>query len=146
MGTAQATDYLENLMIDHLFRTRTWAKPTALWMALFTGAPTDAGGGTEVTGGAYARVNLAPLNANWTATQGGTAGDSTGSGGVTGNVTAITFPAPTANWGTIGHFAILDAATGGNMLIWDALTVPRTVISGDPAPSFAIGALQVAIG
>ena len=115
-------------------------------MALFTGAPTDAGGGTEVSGGAYARVNLAPADANWTATQGGTTGNSSGSGSANSHGTAITFPAPTATWGTIGHFAILDAPTGGNMLIWDALTVPRTVISGDPAPSFAIGALQVSVG
>jgi hypothetical protein len=145
MGTAQATDYLENLIIDHLFRTRTFAKPSALWMALFTGAPTDAGGGTEVSGGAYARVNLPPLDTNWTATQGGTSGNSSGSGGGTGNAVAITFAGPTANWGTITHFAIMDAASGGNMLIWDTLTVPRTVINGDPSPSFAIGALQVVV-
>jgi hypothetical protein len=146
MGAAQATDYLENLFIDHLFRTRTWTKPAALWMALFTAAPTDAGGGTEVTGGAYARVNLPPLDTNWNATQGGTSGNSSGSAGATGNAIAIVFPAPSANWGTVTHFAIMDAATGGNMLIWDVLTVPRTIISGDPAPSFAIGALAVTIG
>jgi hypothetical protein len=146
MGSAQATDYLENLFIDHLFRTRTWTKPAALWMALFTAAPTDAGGGTEVAGGAYARVSLPPLDANWTATQGGVSGNSSGSAGATGNAIAIVFPAPSANWGTVTHFAIMDAATGGNMLIWDVLTVPRTIISGDPAPSFAIGALAVTIG
>jgi hypothetical protein len=146
MGAAQATDYLENLFIDHLFRTRTWAKPTALWMALFTAAPTDAGGGTEVAGGGYARVSLPPLDANWNATQGGTSGNSSGSGGATANAVAIVFPAPSANWGTVSHFAVMDAATGGNMLIWDVLTVPRTIISGDPAPSFAIGALAVTIG
>jgi hypothetical protein len=145
MGTAQASDYLENLIIDHLFRTRTFAKPSALWLALFTGAPTDAGGGTEVAGGGYGRVNLAPLDTNWTATQGGTAGNSSGSGGGTSNAVAITFNAPSANWGTVTHFAVMDAQTGGNMLIWDALTVPRTVIGGDPAPSFAIGALQVVV-
>src|SRR4029450_505273 len=104
MGTAQATDYLENLIIDHLFRTRTFAKPSALWMALFTGAPTDAGGGTEGSGGAYAPVTPPPLDTNWTATQGGTSGNSSGSGGGTGNAVAITFAGPTANWGTITHF------------------------------------------
>jgi len=145
-GTAQATDYLENLLIDHLFRTRTFAKPTALWVALFTGAPTDAGGGTEVTGGSYARVNLAPLDTNWTATQGGTSGNSSGTNGVTGNAVAITFPAPTADWGVVTHFAIMDANTAGNMLIWDVLTVSRNIISGDPAPLFPIGALQVSVG
>lgn len=146
MGTAQATDYLENLIIDHLFRTRSWAKPTALWMALFTSAPSDSGGGTEVSGGSYTRVNLAPLDTNWTSTQGGTSGNSTGTGGLTGNAVAIVFPAPTAAWGVVSHFAIFDAATGGNMLIWDALTSPRNILGGDPAPSFAIGALQVTVG
>lgn len=146
MGTAQATDFLENLIVDHLFRTRTWSKPTVQYIALFTAAPSDSGGGTEVTGGSYARVNLAPLNANWTATQGGTTGDSSGSSGLVTNALAITFPAPTAGWGTVTHFAIMDALNGGNMLIWDALTAQRTILSGDPAPSFAIGALQITIG
>jgi len=145
MGTTQASDYLENLIIDHLFRTRTFAKPTALWVALFTAAPSDAGGGTEVSGGAYARVNLAPLDTNWTATQGGTSGNSSGTGGLTSNAVAVAFPAPTANWGTVSHFGIFDASSGGNLIIWDALTAPRPVYSGDPAPTFAVGALQIGV-
>ena len=146
MGTAQATDYLENLIIDHLFRTRTFGKPTALYLALFTASPADAGGGTEVTGGSYARVNLAPLDTNWTATQGGTSGNSSGTGGATANAVAITFPAPTANWGTVTHFAIMDALTGGNMLIWDALTAARVILNGDAAPTFPVGTLQLTVG
>jgi hypothetical protein len=146
MGQAQASDYLENLLVDHLFRTRSFPKPASLYVALFTAAPSDSGGGTEVAGGSYARVNLAPLDANWAATQGGTSGNSTGAGGVTSNALAITFPAPTGNWGTITHFALMDAASGGNMLIWDALTAPRTILNGDPAPSFIAGALQITVG
>lgn len=145
MGTAQASDYLENLVVDHLFRTRTFAKPAALWVALFTGAPSDAAGGTEVTGGSYARAQLNPADANWTATQGGNVGNSTGTTGLTTNSAALIYAAPTANWGTITHYAIFDAATGGNMLIWDAVVNPRTIISGDPAPSFPIGALQLSV-
>ena len=145
MGTAQASDYLENILIDHLFRTRTFAKPAALYVALFTAAPTDAGGGTEVTGGAYARVNLAPLDTNWKATQGGVSGNSSGTGGMTSNAVAITFPAPTANWGTVTHFGIFDAASGGNLIIWDALTASRTILNGDPAPAFAVDALQITV-
>jgi len=145
MGSAQASDYLENFLIDHLFRTRTYAKPTVLYLALFTSAPSDAGGGVEVTGGSYARVNFPPLDTNWNATQGGTAGNSTGTGGQTSNALAITFPAPTANWGTVTHFAIFDAASAGNLLIWDALVAARTILSGDPAPSFPIGALQITV-
>jgi hypothetical protein len=146
MGTAQASDYLENLIVDHLFRTRTFAKPAALYLALFTAAPSDAGGGTEVAGGGYARVNLAPLDTNWTATQGGTSGNSSGAGGVTANAVAVTFAAPSAAWGTVTHFGVFDAASGGNLLLWDALAAPRTLLSGDPAPSFPIGALQITVG
>jgi len=146
MGTAQASDYLENAIIDQWFRTRTVAKPAALYLALFTAAPSDAGGGTEVTGGSYARVNLAPLDANWAATQGGGVGNSSGTGGGTSNLAAITFPAPTANWGTVTHFGIFDALTGGNLLIWDALTASRTILSGDPAPAFAVGAITITVG
>lgn len=145
MGTAQASAFLENMIIDWIFRTRTPAKPTALYVALFTSAPTESGGGVEVSGGSYARVNLAPLDANWRATQGGNSGNSTGTSGLTANASIITFPAPTANWGPVTHFAIFDAITSGNMLVWDALTSPRTINNGDPAPSFAADGLQVSI-
>lgn len=145
MGAAQASDYLENLLIDHLFRTRTFAKPTALYLALFTAAPSDAGGGTEVAGGGYARVNLPPLDTNWQATQGGTSGNSSGTTGATANNVAVQFAAPTANWGTITHFGVFDALTGGNLLVWDALAASRTVLSGDPAPSFPPNAIQVTV-
>lgn len=145
MGTAQASDYLENKLVDHLFRTTAFVKPTALYVALFTAAPSDLGGGTEVAGGSYARANLAPLDTNWKATQGGTSGASSGTGGQTSNAVAITFPVPTGNWGTVTHFGIFDAASAGNLLIWDALTASRTILSGDPAPSFAVDALAITI-
>lgn len=146
MGTAQASDYLENKIIDHLFRAATWAKPTLNYIALFTSAPSDSGGGTEVTGGSYARVALNPSDTNWTATQGGTSGNSSGTGGQTSNAVAITFPAPTADWGVITHWAICDASSAGNRIVWDALTASRTVLNGDGAPSFAIGALSITVG
>lgn len=145
MGTAQASDYLENLLIDHMFRARTFAKPTALYIALFTAAPSDAGGGTEVSGGGYARVNLAPADANWAGTHGTTSGNSSGTGGLTSNAAIITYPAPSAAWGTITHFGIFDAITGGNLLIWDALVTPRTIASGDPAPTFQVGNLSITV-
>lgn len=145
MGTAQASDYLENKIIDHLFRTATFAKPAGLWVALFTAAPSDAGGGTEVSGGSYARVSYPPLDTNWYATNGGTTGNSSGSGGNTGNALSITFPSPTGNWGTVTHFGIFDAASGGNLLIWDNLTVSRTILNGDPAPAFGVNALQITV-
>lgn len=139
------SDYLENKLIDHIFRGRAFTAPTQLWVGLLTAAPTDAGGGTEVTGGSYARATPG-VNSDtaWAATQGGTpAAASSGTGGVTSNPAALTFPAPTANWGVVTHMGIYDAVSGGNLLYWVALTAAKTINNGDAAPSFAIAALTV---
>ncbi len=135
---ANASDYLEGQIRAHIFRTASFTKPTVLAVALYTVTPTDvAGSGTEVTGGAYARVSVNPLDANWTA--------ASATDGLTDNAAAITFPAPSANWGTVVAFAIHDAATAGNMLVWGPITPSKTINNGDPAPAFAIGALDVQI-
>ena len=132
---SQMTDYLEGQIRAHIFRTASFTKPTVLAVALYTAAPGEAGGGTEVSGGAYARVQRDPLDANWAA--------ASLTDGLTDNAAALTFPAPTANWGVITHCAILDATTAGNMLLYGALTAAKTVNNGDPAPNFPIGALDV---
>ena len=129
------SDYLEGQLRAHIFRTASFAKPTVLAIGLFTAAPSDSGGGTEVTGGSYARVSANPLDATWTA--------ASSIDGVTTNASAITFPAPTANWGTVTHFGIFDATTAGNLLFHGALSASRTINNGDAAPQFAIGALSV---
>lgn len=141
-GTAM-TDYLENKLADHLFRTTTYSQPATLAVALYTAAPGETGGGTEVSGGSYARVSNNPANANWNGTHGNTTGASSGTSGLVDNAGAITFATPTANWGTITHFAILDNTSGGNMLIYGALTASKTVNNGDPAPSFPAGTLDI---
>jgi len=140
------SDYLENGLVDHLYRTASLAKPTTVYVALFTAAPSDAGGGTEVAGGAYARVAVGPSDTAWNATQGGTTGASSGTGGLTANAADVVFPAPTANWGTIVAFATFDALTGGNMLHHGALTTNKTVNNGDPAPKFLAGQLSITEG
>ena len=127
------SDFLEGELIKHIFRTGSFTKPAGLHIALFTAAPADAGGGTEVTGGSYARAQLNPGDANWAAPAGGN--------GQTSNLVVITFPAPTANWGQVTHAAVLDAASGGNYLLHGALAQPKTINNGDPAPSFPIGSL-----
>lgn len=106
-----------------------------LFAALFTAAPGETGGGTEVSGGSYARVAAHPLDANWAAPSGGN--------GLTDNVADITFPTPSANWGIISHFALFSRATGGDMLVQGALAVSKTVNNGDPAPKFLAGALDI---
>jgi hypothetical protein len=127
------TDFLEVEIRKHVFRTGSYTKPTGLTIHLYTAAPSDTGGGTEVTGGSYASQTLNPLDANWT---GASATD-----GLTDNASAITFPAPTANWGVVTHVAIKDQSA--NYLFHGILTQSKTVNSGDPAPNFPIGALDV---
>lgn len=129
------SDYLEVELVKHIFRTGSFTKPTALYVALYTAAPGDTGGGTEVTGTGYARINLAPLDANWDATS--------GTDGLTANTTTITFGTPTANWGTITHFGIHSAVTSGNLLFHGALNSTKIVNSGDPAPTFPAGNLTI---
>lgn len=141
------SDYMENMLIDAIFRGQTFTAPIALYAALFTAPGTDAGGGTEVAGGSYARVAVPKTLAGWAGTQGaGTTVASTGTGGATSNNGVVTFPTPTAAWGSITHFAVYDAVSGGNLIVpTTALTTPKTVNNGDPAPSFAIGALTFSL-
>lgn len=127
------SDFLEDQLRKHLFRTGSFTKPAALFVSLHTANPTDAGTGAEVSGGSYARVQRDPLDANWAA---GTATD-----GTTSNLAVITFPAPTANWGVVTHFAIWDAAVAGNLIAHGALSAPKTINNSDAAPSFGAGAL-----
>lgn len=142
---AAMTDYLENKLIDQLFRGQAYTFPATLYVALFTAAPSDVGGGTEVTGGSYARVGVASSLANWAGTQGaGTTVASSGTGGQTSNNAVITFPTPTAGWGTITHFGIFDATSSGNLLLYGAVTTQKTIGSGDPT-DFPIASLVFTI-
>ena len=128
------SDYLENQLLDLVLGDGgTFSHPATVYVALYTVTPSDSGGGTEVTGGSYARVAVTNNATNFP----------DASGGAKANGTAITFPTPTANWGTIVAFAILDASTAGNLLYWGAITPNKTVNNGDPAPSFAVGDLDI---
>lgn len=137
------SDYLENKLVDQLFRGQAAPTTTTLYVGLLTAAPSDAGGGTEVTGGSYARVAVTSSLANWAGTQAAASTTaSSGTGGQTSNNAAITFPTPAATWGTVTHFGIYDAASGGNLLFWGALTISKTINQADtvtfPAASLSI--------
>jgi hypothetical protein len=145
MSSAVA-NYWINLILDHMCRTATWAKPAALWWGLFTTAPTYTGsGGVEVStvGTGYGRVNLAPLNANYTATQGGVAGASSGTAALCTNAVAIQYGTPLLNWGNIVAAAAFDASTAGNMELIAALTTSIQVNAGGVAPAIPIGGLSI---
>jgi hypothetical protein len=137
------SDFLENKLVDQLFRGQTAPTTSTLYVGLLTSAPSDSGGGSEVSGGSYARVAVTSSLANWAGTQtAGSTAASSGSGGQTSNNVALTFPTPTAGWGTVTHFGIYDASTGGNLLFWGTLTISKTVNQADtvtfPAASLSI--------
>lgn len=143
---AQAlSDYLENALVDHIFRGQAYTAPANVYVGLSTSACSDSATGTEVSGGSYARVQVASALASWKGTHGSASGASSGTNGTISNAGAITFPAPTANWGSVSHWFIADASSGGNLLICAALTTPKTINNGDAAPSFAIDALTIQI-
>lgn len=125
------SNYLENALANHVFRTTGFTQPSNLHIALYTAGPTDAGGGTELTGAGYARVQVSRADSQWTL-----------SSGAVSNTNTITFPTPSANWGNVTHFGIFDASTGGNLLFHGSLTTAKTVNSGDTV-TFPAGQLVI---
>lgn len=112
-----------------------------------TGFPS---GFAEVSGGSYARVKVEagsyPALTDWAGTQAaGSTTASTGTSQTTSNNNAINFASPTASWGQIGCALLWDQSSGGNLIEVAVLTTPKTVNNGDPAPSYAAGALTVAV-
>ena len=87
------SNFLENALINATLRATTYTSPATVYVSLWTSDPTDAGSGTEVSGGSYARTS---------ATFGSP------SNGVTTNSADITFPQATASWGTVGYIGIKD--------------------------------------
>lgn len=132
------TNYAENKIVDALFRGQSLGAPATLYFGLLTAAAdAEVGTLTEVSGGSYARVAVTASLANFAGTQSaGSTTASSGTGGQTSNNAAITFPAPTANWGICTHIAVFDASSGGNPWIVKLLASPKTVNNGDAAPLF----------
>ena len=113
---AEFSNFLENALINATLRNTTYTSVATVYVSLWTSDPTDAGSGTEVSGGSYARTAVtfaAPSN------------------GVTTNDADVTFPTATASWGTIGWIGINDAATSGNLLYHSPLDTSKTIDSGD---------------
>lgn len=127
-------DYLEQKILDHVLGGPDLTRPATVYVAAFTAAPTDAGGGTEVSasGTAYARVAVTNNATNWPAASGTSPASKS-------NGTAITFPVATAAWGTVVAAAVFDAASGGNLLYWGTLSANKTVDANDQL-TFPIGA------
>lgn len=109
------SNYLETEVLEWAFTTSGGTRPTAWYLALFTAAPSDTGGGTEVSGGGYARQSVT----------------FTVSGNTASNNAAIEYPTATANYGTVTHIGVFDASSAGNLLAHAALTTSKTIETGD---------------
>ena len=126
---AEMSNYLENALINATLRNTSYTSPATVYVGLHTADPTDAGSGTEVSGGSYARTSVtfgAPSN------------------GTSTNSAAVEFPQATGNWGTVSHIGIWDASSTGNLLYHTALDSSKTIETGDIF-KIASGSLSVTL-
>jgi len=120
------SNYLEDKVLKHVFGGVAYTAPTTIYVGLFTAAPGETGGGTEVSGGSYSRQAAAFTISGTNPTE-------------AANTAAVEFPTATANWGTITYIGVYDASTAGNLLAYAQLTDPadfltplsKTVNTGD---------------
>ena len=109
------TNFLETEILDHVFAGAAYTAPTTKYLGLFTSAPGETGGGTELSGSAYVRKPIA----------------FTTSGDTTSNNAAVEFPTATGSWGTVTHVGVFDALTSGNLMVYATLSASKAVASGD---------------
>lgn len=128
---AALSDYAEKLLLDWMMTTGSATRPTTWYVALYTAAPSDSGGGTEVSGSGYARQSV-------------TFSAASSPGGTTSNSGAVTFTASGGNWGVISHIGIFDNSSGGNLLWHGSMTASKTINDGDTL-EFAIGNIDLTI-
>lgn len=126
------SNFLSNRLIDLVWRGQSYSMPGTMYASLYTTAPTNAGGGVEVSGGSYARVGIPTNSSGWDRT-----------GGELSNDDDVIFSNPTGNWGTIVASGLHDAVSSGNLLFWENLAVAKTITAGGPAPRFEIGERKI---
>jgi hypothetical protein len=128
---AALSNYAEKLLLDWAMTTGSATRPTAWYVALYTAAPSDSGGGTEVSGSGYTRQTVAFDAAS-------------SPGGTTSNSGAVTFTASGGSWGTVSHIGIHDASTAGNLLWHGSMTASKSVADGDTL-EFSIGNIDLTL-
>lgn len=139
-SAGEISTYLAHKLLDLMFRNQAYAAP-ATYVALATSLLADADGditAKEVSGGSYERkqVNInGGASPTWDLATGTTPTE-------VDNTHAVTFPTATADWTTVVAVGICDAATAGNLLIYDNDMTDKPVGIGDTA-EFAIGVLNL---
>jgi len=136
ISTAGAlSDYAEAALVNHTLRGTAYTAPATTYLRLNTSACTDSSAGTEATYTGYARAAITSNTTNWSAP---------GTDGTVSNTATVTIGA--ANSGstqTVTHAVLMDASTGGNMIWCQALGTSRTINTGDPAPYFPAGSINI---
>ena len=125
------TDYTENLVLNWVFTSNAATRPTAWYVALYTVAPVETGGGTEVSVTSYARQTVA-FSVTGTAPT------------TASNSAAVEFPTAGGSWGTVVAAGIFTASTGGTLLAFANLTASKTIDTGDVL-RFNTGALTITL-
>lgn len=122
------SNYMEAKIAEWLKGTAFGTAPTTVYVGLHVGNPTDTGtGGTPSALVARTAVTLAAA-----------------SGGATSNSAEVDFGTASGTTETIDYFGIWDAASGGNLLIYGALSPSKTVNNGD-AVTIAASALTITL-
>ena len=121
------SDYLENAFLNHFTGTTSTTMPAAVYLGLSTASMNDDNSGTELSGSGYAREAITFAAA--------------ASASISNNA-SVEFNSATGSWGTVSHWAIYDASTGGNQLFHGSFATGKTIATGDIL-KVASGALTI---
>lgn len=137
---AGASTYTKNNILKALLQGTAMPLPAGTYISLHTADPGATGANEVGTGAwpAYVRRKAEGTGAMGTGWTTPTTGQST-------NTNQLTYPSNDGAGNiTVTHFAIWDAASGGNCLDSAALTTPRTLSVGDILV-FDVGSLSVTV-
>lgn len=127
-----ASNYLELELLDHVLGGADYTRPATVYISLHTGDPGETGASEVASSNNYSRASVTNNATNFPAAASGSKS----------NDTVIQFATPSGTWGTVTHFGIWDAATTGNFLFGGALSVSKTINSGDDV-EFGVGAMTI---
>jgi hypothetical protein len=126
---ADASNYLENELIDHITGKGSYNAPTEWWVQIHTDNPGEDGTANQSTG--------------WTADIKEITSWGTTSGGSNSTAAAVLFETAPGT-ATIQWISVWDADTAGNCLFIAELDTPRPVSAGDDL-NFPIGDITVTL-
>lgn len=123
------SNYIEDALLNHLLRNTAHTPTGNVYLALYSVEPGESGGGTELSGGGYTRMQCPSFTIE---------------GSSATNSAEIQFPIATSNWSAPMYMGIIDASSGGNLLFYGELTNPVTVNANDTF-KISTGSLVIAL-